>query len=642
MTSKGSEVARDAIAHALAPPAAMTVTEWADQHRFLSPESSAEVGAWRTSRTPYLAEIMNALSMSSTVQDIAFMKGAQVGGTEAINNAIGYTVEHDPCPMLIVAPTVELAKLMGTNRLEPMFEDSPVFEGLIGVSKSRDRKNSTTMKKFPGGIMRLVGANSAAGLRSMAARKLFLDEVDAYPMDVDGEGDPIELAKARTRTFQNRRKVIAVSTPTIEGRSRIAQLFDEGDQSRYHVPCPACDSLELLEWKDIKFERDDAGQLVEDSVRWACPACGSLVEEYFKTEMLAGGRWIAARPERSQRFRSFHLSSLYSPIGWYSWTDAARDFIEASKPGNSDQLRTFVNTVFGETWREKGEAPPWERLYNRREAYRVGVVQPGVAIITAGVDVQKDRLEIEVVGWGAGFESWSIDYRVLMGRPEEPEVWRELDELIAAGYPTHDGGRAQIRKVAVDSGYATQEVYAWGRRQRPDQILIVKGGSDNFPILVGQPRKVDTNERGKRVKRGIQLWLVGTSIAKSELYGWLRTEQPTDVAEKGYPRGWAHFPSYAEEYFQQLCAEVLVQRVKRSSGSRREVGRVYVWEKKRERNEALDCRVYARAALFVAGADHWRPEDWQRHAQNLTGPVKKATTPRRRKKEQSAWLGRNR
>lgn len=644
MLSSGRDVVRAAFERAITPPDALTVSEWSDRHRVLSSESASEHGAWRTSRTPYLREIMDCLSLSSTVNEVALMKGAQVGGSEAMINAVGYTIDKDACAMMIVLPTVDLAKFFSTQRLEPMLVDSPVFDGVIGASKSRDRKSSTTLKKFPGGLLRIVGANSAAGLRSMPARKLLLDEVDVYPADVDGEGDPIELARARTRTFKARRKIVAVSTPTLEGASRIQRLFEDGDQSYYHVPCPECESLEVLKWSSIQFERDAKGELVEGSTRWACPSCGSLVEEFKKTEMLRHGRWIAKRPERSERSRSFHLSSLYSPVGWYSWEDAARDFIKASKPGNVELLRVWINTVLGETWAEKGQSPPWERLFNRREAYRIGVVPSGVSIVTAGVDVQADRLEVEVVGWGAGFESWSIDYRVFMGRPEDPEVWQQLDHMLEAGYPTAAGGRAPIARVAVDSGYATQEVYAWGRRKRLDQVLVVKGGPDSFPVLLGLPRKVDTNAKGKRVRRGIQLWTVGTGLAKSELYGWLGTEQPTDVAEAGWPRGWCHFPQYGEEYFKQLCAEVLVPRIKRSSGSKRETGRVYVWEKKRERNEVLDCRVYARAALTHAGADRWRAEDWAIAAEILAGGAPQAgpaPEPRkRRKKGGGSWLGR--
>ena len=640
----GSSVVAEAVARALAPPTDLTVSEWADRFRYLSSESSAEHGHWRTARTPYLAEIMDCMSLNSTVSEVAFMKGAQVGGSEAMINAVGYTIERDPCPAMIVQPTVDLAKFFSTQRLEPMLEDSPVFEGILGAAKSRDRKNSTLLKKFAGGILRITGANSAAGLRSMPARKLLLDEVDVYPADVDGEGDPIELARARTRTFKARRKIAAVSTPTLEGASRIARLFEAGDQSYYHVPCPECDSFERLTWAAIRYDRDKAGDLVEGSVRWACPSCGSLVEEWKKSGMLRAGKWIAQRPDRSARSRSFHLNSLYSPVGWYSWEDAAREFIEASKPGNTQLLRTFVNTVLGECWVEKGQAPAWERLYNRRETYEIGVVPKGVAVLTAGVDVQADRLEVEVVGWGAGFESWSIDYQVFAGRPESPAVWDQLKQLLEAGYPTADGVRVPIAKCAVDSGYATQEVYAWGRRQRLDQVLIVKGAGDSFPVLLGQPRKVDTNAAGKRVRRGVQLWQVGGSIAKSELYGWLQTEQPTDVEAAGWPRGWCHFPQYAEEYFKQLCAEVLVPRIRRSSGSKRETARTYVWEKKRERNEVLDCRVYARAALYAHGADRWRPEDWQAKLEAISGGgAPAARQPRRRKGKKSnegGWLGR--
>jgi phage terminase large subunit GpA-like protein len=641
MISNGTKLVRDSIARALMPPQQITVSEWSDRYRMLSSAASAEHGPWRTRRTPYLSEVMDALSPNSPVQFVTFMAGAQLGKTECLNNLIGYTIHQAPGPMMAVQPTVDLAKVMSRQRLEPLIADSPVLRRLIGGTKSRDSTNTVLHKDFPGGFLRLVGANSSAGLRSMPVRILALDEIDAYPGDVDGEGDPVALAEARTRTYAGRKKVVKTSTPTIEGRSRISKSYDEGDRSRFHLPCPECGELEVLAWRDIKYDRDEDGDLVLDTVRWACPACGSLVAEHHKTAMLEGGVWIAEAPDLSHRHRSFHISSLYSPVGWYSWEDAVRDFILASKPGETEALRAFVNTVLGETWKEKGEAPEWERLYNRRETYELGVVPAGVSILTVGVDVQADRLEFEVVGWGDNFESWSVDYRVIMGRPDEDKTWEELERAIGSGYPLAGSDvRVPIAKVAVDTGYATQSVYTWIRRQRADQVLAIKGGPDSYPMLVGTPKKVETTEKGRRLRRGLQLWTVGTGVAKAELYAWLRAEQPTNPEKTGFPRGWSHFPQYEEEHFKQLCAEVLVVRIKRSAGARRETGRRYVWEKTRERNERVDCRVYARAAAYVAGVDRWSSEDWATQAELLAGGGRSSAPPRRRR-ERSGWMTRH-
>lgn len=586
------------------PDPVLNVSEWADQHRFLSSKAAAEPGAWRTGRTPYLREIMDCLSANSPIERVVFQKGAQIGGTEAGNNWIGYIVHHTPGPMLAVLPTVEMAKRNSKQRIDPLFEESPELRQLVKPARARDSGNTVLTKEFPGGVLVMTGANSAVGLRSMPVRFLFLDEVDGYPGDVGSEGDPVALAEARTRTF-SRRKIFIVSTPTIKGASRIEREYEMSDQRRYMVPCPSCGTHQWLKFAQLKWPKDQP-----ENAAYECEHCEHHIAEHHKTWMLENGHWEAQAPFDG-RTAGFHISSLYSPIGWRSWAEIARAWLDAQ--GSDAAIKSFKNTDLGETYFESGEAPEWQRLYDRREDYRICNVPQGGLFLTAGVDVQKDRLEIEIVAWGRNRESWSVDYRVLPGDPVKPDVWQKLDFILAETF-THDSQtQMSIVRLAIDTGYATQEVYDWVRRQSPDRVLAVKG-VERLGASIGTPTHIDVTTNGKRKRRGLLVWPVGASFGKSELYGCLRKDRPTDeqLAEGGlFPSGYCHFPKYGEEYFKQLTAERLVTINDRRGFPRRE------WRKMRERNEALDCRIYARAAAASVGIDRMNEDAWEKLEQNL-------------------------
>src|SRR5260370_15260092 len=387
------EIYAHAAAEGARPDPLLTVSEWADSYRTLSQRASAEPGPWRTDRTPYLREIMDCLSPSSAVETVVLMKGAQIGGTECGNNWIGYVVHQAPGPMLSVQPTVEMAKRNSKQRIDPLIEESQVLRELVSDPRSRDSGNTVLSKEFRGGILVMTGANSAVGLRSMAARYLFLDEIDGYPGDVDGEGDPITLALARTRTF-SRRKVFLVSTPKIAGISRIERAYEESDQRKYWVPCHHCGEFQVLLVPQLRWPKGKP-----EAAIYLCEHCEMPIENHRKTAMLENGEW---RQENAGdgKTAGFHLSSLYSPVGWFSWAQAARMFEEAQK--SRELLQVFVNTVLGETWVDRGEAPDWEKLKERCETYRLGTVPMGAMFLTAGIDAQRDRFEIAVWGWGRG------------------------------------------------------------------------------------------------------------------------------------------------------------------------------------------------------------------------------------------------
>ena len=621
----GADELRRAWLAGLAPDPAQTVSQWADRHRMLSSRGAAEAGPYRTSRTPYMGGIMDALSPNDPARRIVFMKAAQVGATEAGNNWLGFCIHRAPGPFLLVQPTTDLAKRLSQQRVEPLIEESPVLRELVPPARARDSGNTVLAKRFPGGVLVIAGANSAVGLRSMPARNVFLDEVDAYPGDLDGEGDPIKLAEARTISFGHRAKLFLASTPTVTGLSRIEREWDLSDQRRYHCPCPHCGALQWLQFDRLRWERGRP-----DTAVYVCEHCEEPIEERHKTWMMDpanGAGWQAtADPETldaAQRagIVGFHISGLYSPLGWLSWASIAEQWDAAQ--GNDSALKTVKNTILGETWQERGEAPDWQRLYDRREPWALGTVPREALVLTAGADVQRDRIEVDVWGWGRGLRSWLVDHLVLEGDTARFEVWQQLDEVLGRTWEHASGARMGLARLAIDTGdgLTTDAVYAWVRRAGRGQVLAVKGvGGFDRSMPVDGPTFVDVSEVGRKIRRGVQLWKVAGAVFKTETYRWLRLERPTeeDLAEGAeWPAGYVHIPStgVTAEWLKQLTAEQLVTVRDRRRGYQR-----LEWQQTRERNEALDCRVYARAAAWLMGMDRWTGERWgELEAQHDTG-----------------------
>ena len=646
---EGWDVIERAWREGLTPDPLLTVSEWADRHRVLSSKASAEPGRWRTSRTPYLREIMDCLSPTSPIERVVFMKAAQLGATEMGSNWIGYVIHHAPGPMMAVWPTVEMAKRNSKQRIDPLIEESPVLSELIAPARSRDSGNTILVKEFRGGVLVMTGANSAVGLRSMPVRYLFLDEVDGYPLDVEGEGDAISLAEARTRTFA-RRKIFIVSTPTISGASAIEREYEASDQRRYVVPCPHCGHRQWLRFEQLRWDKG-----APDTAAYVCEACDTPIAEHHKTWMLEHGEWRAMAP--GAKTAGFHLSSLYSTVGWRSWRDiaAAWEAAVGKESGSAAAIKTFKNTELGETWVEEGEAPDWQRLLERREDYAIGTIPAGGLLLTAGADVQKDRIEVSVWAFGRGKEAWLVEHRVLMGDTARDAVWKRLSELIDETWTHESGNQVPLARFALDTGFATQEAYAFVRACRDPRVMAVKGVARGA-ALIGTPTAVDVSLSGKRLRRGIKVYSVTVGIAKLELYNNLRKN--ADVGEDGstpvYPAGFLHLPKIDAEYLQQLCAEQLITRRDRNGYPVRE------WQKMRERNEALDCYVYARAAASAAGLDRFEERHWRELERQLglapapdapppipalnpeeatqRGGLAVSATPSRRRVIRSPWL----
>jgi len=598
----------------LTPDPDLTVSQWADRHRMLSGRASAEPGRYRTARTPYMREIMDRLSPGDVMQRIVFMKAAQVGATEAGNNWIGFAIHQAPGPMLAVQPTVELAKRNSRQRIDPLIEESAALRERVKPARSRDAGNTMLSKEFAGGILIMTGANSAVGLRSTPARYIFLDEVDAYPASADEEGDPVTLAEARSLTFAHRRKVFLVSTPTIRGLSRIEREYEASDQRRFFVPCPHCGHAQWLKFDRLRWQKGKP-----ETAEYRCEGCDQPIGEHNKTAMLESGEWRATAVAADPTTVGYHLSALYSPIGWLSWERIVRSW-EAAQ-GSDEAIKAFRNTILGETWVETGEAPDWQRLYDRRERWTSGTVPAGGLFLTAGADVQKDRIEVDVWAWGRGLESWLVDHIVIEGGPDRHDAWSELTSLLDRSWPHERGAHLRIARLAIDTGYEAPAVYSWSRAQGFGQVSPVKGVEGfNRSSPVSGPTFVDATEGGKRLRRGARLWTVAVSTFKAETYRFLRLERPTeeDMAEGvQHPPGTVHLPDWVEsEWLKQLVAEELVTVRTKRGFARLE------WQKLRERNEALDCRVYARAAAWIVGADRWSEARWADLEAQVAGDCK--------------------
>ena len=531
----------DGFRDGLRPEAELTVSEWADQYRMLSSKASAEPGQWRTSRTPYLQEPMNCLSSSSTVQRVVMMFAAQTGKTEAGSNWLGYVIDHAPGPMLCVQPTVEMAKRLSKQRLESMINETPCLTAKIAPARSRDSGNTMFSKEFPGGMMLLTGANSATGLRSAPCRYIFADEIDAFPADVDGEGDPVSLAEKRATTFA-RRKILLTSTPTVKEYSRIETEYLRTDQRRFYVPCPKCGEMQWLKWPQIKWEDDDP-----TTVRYECEKCKERFEELHKPAMLRKGEWRATAPG-DDRQRGYQLSGLYSPLGWFSWADMVEEFLRAKS--DAPALKTWVNTRCAETWEEEyASKVSADGLRERCEAYPMGVMPEGSLALTFGIDVQDNRLAISGWAWGRDEEGWLIYHQEIYGDPSRADLWKQVDEAVLKEWPHASGAKLRPDVVAIDSGgHFTAEVYHFARERARLGVIAVKGASQRNKPVIGKGAKVDINSKGRTMKRGAMVFSVGTDTAKTTLFARLKHNETSE--------GYLHFSTEtSDEYFKQLTAE---------------------------------------------------------------------------------------
>lgn len=592
------------------PRSRLTGSRWADRYRMIPAGTSPEPGEWRTSRTPYLREPLDAATDKKT-EIVVFCASSQVGKSEALLNILGYYADQEPAPQLMLQPTVEMAEAFSKERIDPMFRVSPGLAGKLEEGqdgRGSSRKSSTTirMKHYAGGYLALVGANSPAGLASRPIRVLLCDEVDRY--GVTKEGDPLKLAIQRTQNFANR-KIIIVSTPTIKGASKIDEWFEKSDQRRFYIPCQHCGEEMLLKWEYVRWDKDEEGNALPDTARMYCPHCGAQIRGAYKPDLpsLQKGRWKASNAD--SKIKGYHINALYSP--WVNLCDLVDEFVTANKNQDKHGLMEFVNLKLGETWEEiVYGADHWEHLHRRREYYPSDEILPdGVLLLTAGVDVQHDRLECTIDGWGMGRENWGIQHRIIYGKPDDPSTWQQLDAILQKTYKMPNGVNLTVACTLVDSGDGayTSYIYQYTKARERLRVFSSKGRGGVGVPFISMPTKNNT--------AGATLFTLGVDSGKSLVMSSLAIE------DEG--AGFVHYPMQAERgfneaYFKQLTAETLEKKF--------EKGVVKMsWVKIRERNEALDCKVMSRAALEILNPNFEYLAELYRNA----GAVQKTAAPRR-------------
>lgn len=564
-------VLAETVFSALKPPPKLTVSEWADQYRYLSSESSAEAGKWSTSRAEYQRGMMDAVSDPS-IETVVLMTAAQVGKTELINNVVGFHIAQNSCPMLVVQPTLEMAQTWAKDRLSPCIRDTPALRVMISDPKSRDTGNTTLHKTFRGGHITACGANSPSSLASRPCRLILCDEVDRYPASAGSEGDPVALARRRSATFWNR-KIILVSTPTTQGASRIEAAYEESDQRRFFVKCPDCKEHQTLKWSQVQWEKEKPA-----TAYYACEHCGSCWTDAARYRAVRYGEWRATAPGDG-RTAGFHLNALYSP--WATLEDGVRDFLTSK--GDPMRLRTWVNTFLGETFSDISSQAEVDEHELMARAIDWGDELPeDIMAITIGIDVQDSYLAIETVGWGPGEKSYSLSYDTIVGDPSTKLLWDDLSEFLTRTYNHPLLGEVTMRAACIDTGgHYTQQTYHFVKSQVGKRVFAIKGiGGDGRPIV----SKPSRNNIGK-----ISLFGVGVNTVKELIYARLKIEEPGP--------GYCHFPVQRDvEYYRMMTAE---RRVTKYYKGRPKLE----WVKVRARNEALDCRVYAIAALTIANVN---------------------------------------
>jgi phage terminase large subunit GpA-like protein len=574
-----------AIAKALTPPPDLTVSQWADTSRKLSSEASAEAGQWNTNRAPYQRGMMDAVNDPS-IETVCIMSSAQIGKTELLNNVVGYYIDHDPAPLLVLQPTLAMSEAWSKDRLAPMLRDCPTLRDKVQDPKSRNSGNTLLHKTFAGGHITMAGANSPASLASRPIRIVLCDEVDRYPSSAGTEGDPVSLAKKRTATFWNR-KIILTSTPTVKHESRIEAEFEKSDKRRYFMPCPHCDFKQIFKWSNIVFDKEN----LDEDVYYSCEN-GCVIEEKDKHKMLARGEWIAECETRGRA--GFHLNELYSP--WRKWREVVQDFLEAKD--DPELLKTWTNTSMGETFEIKGVEIAGDEVYHRGEAYDEDVIPDGVLFLTAAVDTQGDRLEAQIYGWGENKERWVFPVKIFWGDAGKKEVWNDLDQWLLK---TRGGlNKFKIACCLVDSGgHNTSEVYAFCKARQKRRVFAIKGSSQHGAPLVSKPSQVG--------KERAMLYSIGTVAGKDAVKSSL------SITEQG--AGYVHFShDLDDEYFNQLVKSE-VRRTKRIQGAI-----VGFYQQKRDRNEGLDLAVYNIAAYAVLDPNVHAIKKKHRASENAAPP----------------------
>jgi phage terminase large subunit GpA-like protein len=589
------------LAHRLTKKERITVSQWSDKYRWLSGKGSSEKGLWRTSRTPFLRDIMDDLSPHSPVKKIVIMKSSQVGVTELSINWIGYVMHHSPAPFMVLLPTEESRDAWVQQKLNTLINETDVISEIMGGSRGRDSSNRKDLKEFPGGMLFLAGGNSPNSYAQRSARYVMMDDLDRFPAQIGEEGDPVGLARGRCKAFPNY-KMLLVSTPTVHGASHIQAEYEASDQRRYHVPCPHCGELQVLQWKNMQWSSGG------EQVWYACDATGCVIEEWEKPNMLAKGVWLAQNP--GSKTHGYHLSAIYAPIGLGpSWIELVDEWKKAQ--GDHAKLKVFINTHLGEPWRDATRDIRPQVLMQRAEPYKLRTAPVGCLILTAGVDTQDDRLAVQIVGWGKGEVSWVIDWLEIYGDPGREELWQKLADYLNTPISNGFCYELLVQATAIDSGgHHTHDVYNFVRKKLIRRPMAIQGAKrPSGPILSPRPSYQDVNWRKQTIKKGVALYQVGVNTAKHTLTQRLASDADVEAVDRMI-RFSDQLPM---DYYNQLTAEVFDPLKNR-----------FICQRGR-RNEGLDTYVYAMAAAHISDPDvrvHAKTnKEWDRLRDTLEGEL---------------------
>ncbi|EQM66105.1 phage terminase large subunit family protein [Pseudomonas tohonis] len=615
----GAAAYRSAYVRGLTPDPDLWIDEWADEFQRIPREAgAAEPGKYRTDRTPYAREPMRCLSPAHPSKRVVTMVASQLMKTQIGLNWIGACIHQAPANILALLPSLGLAKRV-SSRISKNIDVVPELKRRVAKARSRDARNTMDTKEFEGGTLYCTTAGSAANLAELAARYIYGDEIDRWEIDLNGEGDPIEIAEARGSTFGRRAKFYYSSSPTIKGVSKIADLFEQSDQRHFYVPCPHCRHMQVLEWENLKYN-DDASR-----VDYLCAndECNAQIEESSKAWMLANGEW-RAHADGDGETVGFYLNALYAPLGWVSWAGMAKQYMKAKRAqdrGDLEPMQVFYNTRLARVWDSAQEMTKASELKARAEDYPLGFVPRGGLILTVAVDTQGDRLEMLVIAWGEGMERWVVDHQVIVGNPSEQRTWDLLDEKLKQRYRHASGVELGIAAVGIDSGgHHTDEVYQFARMRRWRNVFALKGHSKpGRPVIAQRPSKVDVTWQGKTEKGGVELWMIGTDTAKD----WIYNRYPLVDGP-----GALHFSrDLADDFYDQCVAERKITRYVR--GHKRTE---YV-KPKADRNEGLDLLVYNLSMAHFLGLNRYSVNDWARLKQAVSqsslfaDPVEQTSSP---------------
>lgn len=628
-----------AFSSAIRPMRDLTVSQFAEEYIY-NPSNTSDAGKFSLSRAPYQKEIMDSLTPNNGINKVVFMAGAQIGKTFIATVWNCYVFYINPQNFICYQPTIALAEQYTQLKLNPIIDSSPVIKEVFEKNK---KSNGISTKTYKGCTARYLGANSGNSFRMISAPYIFADEIDSYPFDVEGEGNPMKLIDSRMSTFGRKRKIFLSSTPTIQDYSAIEKEFKEGDQRYYHVPCPHCDAKQVLKFPNLKFEILNKGKENEKvnpySIYYECEVCSGHITEDKKTWMLLNGEWVASNPNAPKEIRSYHISSLYSPLGWYSWEQLCNEFLDCRDDPFS--LKAFKNTKLGETYYEKAEQPSVHKLKNRAEDYQLNEVNEKAVMLFAGVDTQPNRLCCLVIAIGEDGETWVVNYDEFNGSPTEPMVWEALENSIRRPYKHKSGVDLYIKAVAIDTGgHNTNDVYDFVRKNQ-DKYFAIKGASHDIGHYIKESSKIDIDPRtGKKLQNSLSLYLVNTHLIKKYIY--INLNNMLSNEKKDGARVIHFSKELQENFYEMLVSEKLIRKVVK--GQTKEE---FIKPKTSTRNEVLDCFVYAYAMAFNFNVQRIYGDSykklWDLNIGNKTPEKKEELKIKAQKKVKSnnSWINKN-